>query len=135
MSQQSENQSSKYIPVVIYSVLAAMVILSLMFLLRPEPVEVVVPQQPTESTPQLYAVIATAHGEVERIPLANTEDQIISIEEKTGLPITFEIKDGAIRFASSSCPDQICVYTGYQSRYFDIASCLPRGVILVIEEE
>lgn len=60
------------------------------------------------------------------------EDRVFSLEECPG--ITFEIRDGAIRFASSDCPDQTCVRTGFLSRSSQYAVCLPHRVSIRISD-
>ena len=46
--------------------------------------------------------------------------------------IRFEVKDGAVAFTESSCPDKICVKSGYLRYPGQMAVCLPNGVSLVI---
>ena len=59
-----------------------------------------------------------------------------------GGTVTFEANDyhyvlafeeGHIRFSEADCPDQICVKTGWISRYGQIAACAPGHLILKIE--
>ena len=45
--------------------------------------------------------------------------------------LTFE--GGRIRFSQADCPDQICVKTGWISRYGQISACAPGHLILKIE--
>lgn len=49
-----------------------------------------------------------------------------------GVKVTLEVRDGAIRFEHSDCPDQICVHTGWLSRDSDIAVCMPNRTIVVV---
>lgn len=44
-------------------------------------------------------------------------------------------KDGAIAFASSDCPDQVCVHSGQLKRAGDYAACLPNGFVLRLGEK
>ena len=118
----SNVKSSKIVQIVLYAILAVIILVSVLFVLRPQ-----------EKIEQLVAVISTPTQELYRTPLSQMEDGTFSIEEKSGIPITFEIKDNAIRFMDSNCPDKVCVSTGFQHRSFDISSCLPNGVLLVIE--
>ena len=46
--------------------------------------------------------------------------------------IRFSVKNHAIAFISSDCPDKICVRTGYISRAGQTAACLPNHVIIRI---
>lgn len=54
------------------------------------------------------------------------EDKVFSLPEKSN--ILFEIKDGAIRFSQSDCPDKICVNTGFINKAMQTAVCLPNGI-------
>lgn len=47
--------------------------------------------------------------------------------------VTFEVRDGAIRFLSSDCPDQICVHTGFLRTAGQFAVCLPYKLVLRVE--
>ena len=46
--------------------------------------------------------------------------------------IRFSVKNHAIAFVASDCPDKICVKTGYISRAGQTAACLPNRVIIRI---
>lgn len=106
---------------VIIAILAVAAVASLVFLLRPQ-------QQSG-----LVAVIQVNTQVVMEIPLDAAGDGVFSIEEQTGLPIEFEIKEHAIRFISSNCPDKVCVHTGFLSSDMGIASCLPNRTVLTTE--
>ena len=47
--------------------------------------------------------------------------------------VKLEIKDGAIGFIHSDCPDQVCVHTGFLKSAGDFAACLPNNVLLFIK--
>jgi hypothetical protein len=47
--------------------------------------------------------------------------------------VVFEVRDGAAAFIYSTCPDQVCVHTGWLSRPGHIAACLPNGLLLVVD--
>jgi hypothetical protein len=50
--------------------------------------------------------------------------------------VVFSLKDGALAFLSSDCPDQICVKSGYLSRAGQTAACLPnRFTIRVVSKK
>lgn len=46
--------------------------------------------------------------------------------------VVLEVKDGKIRFYSSTCPDQICVKAGFLSRPGESAACLPNRVAVKV---
>jgi len=49
--------------------------------------------------------------------------------------VEFEVRDGAVAFIRSNCPDQICVNTGWLRISGDFAACLPNRVLLVVPAE
>ena len=52
-----------------------------------------------------------------------------------GLPsVYFEIRDGALSFVKSDCPDLLCVTMGPQSLVGGFAACLPNRLLFHIEE-
>ena len=58
------------------------------------------------------------------------EDGVFGLEADPS--IRFEIRDGAIRFIESDCPDHICENAGFLSRRGDTAACLPRRTVLTV---
>jgi hypothetical protein len=46
--------------------------------------------------------------------------------------IRFSVKNGAIAFVESDCPDKVCVHTGYISKPGQAAVCLPNRVAVRI---
>lgn len=46
--------------------------------------------------------------------------------------VTFEVKNGAVRFSHSDCPDKICVKTGFIKNKGQSAVCLPNRLTLRI---
>ncbi|WP_367925183.1 NusG domain II-containing protein [uncultured Ruthenibacterium sp.] len=77
------------------------------------------------------AVVSVADGQTQRIPLS--QDGLYSIEGAP-FPVTLEVKEGAIRFVDSQCPDHICENFGWLSKEYDQAICAPAGVVVSIEE-
>lgn len=71
---------------------------------------------------------------VMRLDLSRAKNETISLEnyEKN---IVLEVKDGAIRFVSSDCPDKICVNTGFIKNEIQTAVCLPNRTAIVILSE
>lgn len=107
----------------LYGALGILVIAALIFLLRPA------------TTVGRLAVIQVGNEVVAELELDTADDEVFSIEDKTGLPITFEVKDHAIRFLDSDCPDKVCVNAGFLHRDMDIASCLPNKTVLSVLEK
>ena len=44
-----------------------------------------------------------------------------------------EVDDSKVRFQHSTCPDQICVNSGWREHVNDFASCLPNGVVVTVK--
>lgn len=119
MNKPSKEHLSKYI---LYGVLAAGLLGCAAFVLRPQ------------QTGSLTAVIQVGDQVIQRIDLGDAQqEESFSILDQTGLPITFEIRDHAIRFLDSDCPDKVCVKSGFLKNDMDIASCLPNQTILTVE--
>ncbi|MEG0853230.1 MAG: NusG domain II-containing protein [Angelakisella sp.] len=114
---------NKKIALLLYGILAVLVIASVAFLLRPQ------------SDGGTIATIQVGRDKIMEIALDTAKDGTISIQEETGLPITFEVKDHAIRFLDSDCPDKVCVHSGFLKRDMDIASCLPNNTVLTVSVE
>lgn len=60
-----------------------------------------------------------------------TENRSFSLEQ---LPnVVFEIKNGAIAFVESDCPDKICIQSGYLHQAGQTAACLPNRAAIRIK--
>lgn len=76
--------------------------------------------------------VITVDGEVyQRIDLATAKNQIITLH--TSPVVTLEIKDSAIAFVNSRCPDGTCEKSGYLENAGDTAACVPAGTVVSIE--
>ena len=78
----------------------------------------------------------TARGEiyfggsiVKVVPL--NVDQTFSIPERP--EVVFEVRDGAIAFVKSNCPDQVCVHAGFLDSPWHFAACLPNWLLLSVQ--
>ncbi len=91
--------------------------------------------RPKAPTIGAVAVIRVEGKEIRHIPLEDAEDQEFSILDETGRDITFQVKDHAIRFLHSDCPDKVCVHTGFIHGDGDIATCLPNQTVLTVSAE
>jgi len=68
-------------------------------------------------------------GEVMEISLE--EDGIYEIPDAR-IPVTLQVKDGAIAFVNSVCPDHTCEGNGFLRMEDDISICLPAGVAVIV---
>lgn len=80
------------------------------------------------------AVISVDGTEIRRVELAAAEDGVFSIQEETGKPVSFEIRDGAIRFINVTCPDHVCEKAGWCSAPGQRAVCMPNRTALICYE-
>jgi len=82
------------------------------------------------SNDHLFAEIYLDNQLVKKIDLSTAQNGTFSVAGR--LDVIFEIKDGAIRFYESSCPDKICIRAGFLSRSNQSAACLPNKMVLKI---
>ncbi|RPF43150.1 hypothetical protein EDD70_2110 [Hydrogenoanaerobacterium saccharovorans] len=78
------------------------------------------------------AVISVDGKNIMKVDLAKAEDKTFSLDKKSGLPVSFEIRDHKIRFVDVNCPDHVCENVGFISRSGESAVCLPNKTALVI---
>lgn len=69
---------------------------------------------------------------VETYDLKKEENRLIDLRKSYGVPVVLEIKDGAICFHESVCPDHICENYGFISREGETAVCMPNRTVLTI---
>ena len=67
------------------------------------------------------------------VRLALSQDGTYPIEG-AALPVTLEVKDGAVRFVNSVCPDHICENTDWLRLEGEAAVCAPAGVSVTVEQ-
>ena len=80
---------------------------------------------------RLYAMIYF-HGIGVQYAFLNEDDEFSFLLNPE---VVFEVKDGAIAFIRSDCPDQLCVSMGWQGRHGGFAACLPNQVLFFVERE
>ncbi len=69
-------------------------------------------------------------GHVEYVSLSHKKE--IRISGNNGIALVVEIADGRACVRESSCPDQVCVHSGWLSRSGQTAACVPAGVCVQI---
>jgi hypothetical protein len=83
---------------------------------------------------EYVAVISSKNKELDRITLTGHKGtEIFNFPEIECNPNVVEVKDEEIRIQSSTCPEQICITTGYISEPGPAIVCLPHMVIITIE--
>ncbi len=70
-----------------------------------------------------------------RIDLSATPDTTFSIAADTGKPVSFQVKDGAIRFVDVTCPNHTCEKTGFVHWDGQTAVCMPNRVSVTVTTE
>lgn len=78
------------------------------------------------------AVLSIDGKTVASYDLSTMENQLIDLQELYGVPVLLEVKDHAICFKQSQCPDHICENYGYISRETETAVCMPNRTVLNI---
>lgn len=114
MKNDSPRRSIRPVDFLILGLLVAACLL-LYFLLRPK-------------TEGAYAVLYRENTEIARFAL--NEDLEYTVPDCPD--VTLQIKDGAIRFLESDCPDKVCVNSGFLSHPGEYAVCLPNKLSLKV---
>mgnify|MGYP000924640535 CR=1 FL=1 len=89
---------------------------------------------PENASGPLTAVVRVDGEEYRRIVLSDIpegETLRISLEEQADMVI--EVRQDGVRVARSSCPDQVCVHTGWITKAGQSAVCLPYRVSVRLE--
>ena len=80
--------------------------------------------------PALEAVIDFGDGIAETVPLDTDHDYLYEVGDYV---VHLQVKDGAISFQDSQCPDHVCEQFGWLSEEGAWAACVPAGVYVVVE--
>jgi hypothetical protein len=78
------------------------------------------------------AVVTLGGEEIMRIPLKADDDYRVDLLGDYGVPVTFEVKDGGLRFVNVDCPDHVCEKTGVIREEGQTAVCMPNLVAAVV---
>lgn len=88
----------------------------------------------TTEDSQFVASISVNGNEIKRINLTNNlERYTLNLPEVKCNPNAVEVVNEKIRITKSTCPEQICVNTGYISKPGIAIICLPHRVVIEIE--
>lgn len=77
------------------------------------------------------AVILLDGEEVYRTALSGSDDYTFTVSQIKGME--FEINEEKIRVLNSDCHNKICVKTGFIERSGEVIVCLPKHVVVKIE--
>ena len=79
----------------------------------------------------LVAVVDFGGGITETLPLQEDHDYLYEVGQYV---VHLQVKDGAIAFLDSQCPDHRCEQFGWLSQENAWAACVPAGVYLVVQK-
>ena len=88
-----------------------------------------VPCQRPKAEP-LVAVVDFGDGITETIPLDEDHDYLYDVGDYI---VHLQVKDGAIAFLDSQCPDHVCEQFGWLSEQDAWAACVPAGVYVTVQ--
>ena len=78
----------------------------------------------------LEALVDFGQGITETLPLEQDHDYLYEVND---LVVHLQVKDGAISFLDSQCPDHVCEQFGWLDKDGAWAACVPAGVYVVVE--
>ena len=78
----------------------------------------------------LQAVVDFGDGVTETLPLAQDHGYLYEVGDYI---VHLQVKDGAIAFLDSQCPDHVCEQFGWLDKDGAWAACVPAGVYVVVE--
>ncbi|NLO21148.1 MAG: NusG domain II-containing protein [Syntrophomonadaceae bacterium] len=81
----------------------------------------------------ITAVVIQNNKVIERIDLSTVKEPR-TITVSGDYHNIIKVEKDRIRFEKSDCPEQICVHTGWLTKYGDIAVCMPNKTIIDIEK-
>lgn len=79
----------------------------------------------------LEAVVDFGSGASETLSLDEDHDYLYDVGDYV---VHLQVKDGAIAFLDSQCPDHICEQFGWPDKDGAWAACVPAGVYVVVQE-
>ena len=81
--------------------------------------------RPRSKAEPLAAVVDFGDGITEVLPLDKDYDYLYEVG---GYVVHLQVKDGAVAFQDSQCPDHVCEQFGWLSEEGAWAACVPAGV-------
>lgn len=79
----------------------------------------------------LQAVVDFGDGITETLPLDTDHDYLYDVGDYV---VHLQVKDGAVAFLDSQCPDHVCEQFGWLDKDGAWAACIPAGVYVVVED-
>ena len=81
--------------------------------------------------PGLEAIVDFGDGITESFPLDTDHDYVYDVGDYV---VHLQVKDGAVAFLDSQCPDHVCEQFGWLDKDGAWAACIPAGVYVVVEQ-
>ena len=86
------------------------------------------------ASPGARAIISQDGVTIHSIDLSKVKEPYeIRVETANDHYNIIYVAKGKLKFSQATCPDQLCVKTGFLSTSSDIAVCLPHGLFIEIE--
>ncbi len=83
---------------------------------------------------QYVAVISVDNEIVKQVTLTgNSGIETFTITQPDGDSNTIEVRDNRIRIKAATCPDQVCVRSGFLSKPGKTIVCLPHKVVIEVQ--
>ena len=79
----------------------------------------------------LEAIVDFGNGVTETLSLDTDHDYVYDVGDYV---VHLQVKDGAIAFLDSQCPDHVCEQFGWLDKDGAWAACIPAGVYVIVEE-
>ena len=79
-----------------------------------------------------HAAVDFGQGIVETLPLDTDYDYFYEVGDYI---VHLQVRDGAVAFLDSQCPDHVCEDFGWLSQPGQWACCAPAGVFVTVEED
>jgi hypothetical protein len=86
--------------------------------------------RPRSKAEPLAAVVDFGDGITETLPLDTDHDYLYDVGDYV---VHLPVKDGAVAFLDSQCPDHVCEQFGWLDKDGAWAACVPAGVYVVVE--
>lgn len=89
-------------------------------------------RSPKPKAEPLVAVVDFGDGITETLPLDQDYDYLYDVGNYV---VHLQVKEGAIAFLDSQCPDHVCEQFGWLSQEGEWAACIPAGVHVTLEPQ
>lgn len=78
------------------------------------------------------ARVAIRYPDDSSVTFSLTDSREIVVEGNHGIVLTVTIAEGRVCVSESTCPDHVCVRSGWLSKNGQVAACVPAGVYVQV---